>query len=190
MLQLHLMYTFVPGVPLLPLSSSGKVLVRDKFWWNFSILFLTLKRVVEGADDAESDEIFRTVHFGSPYDRSPPIFSNVCPKNLPQKVQLGMRLVARLGAFVQIVGSHCTLPRQFSLHDLPWQLCNYLGGKFSSRAACPLFPPNSASISEETEGRKRLGIFLKVFSHVLISFNCWVTFLLLINIYLCRKKIN
>ena len=169
------MYTFVPGVPLLPLSSSGKVLVRDKFWWNFSILFLTLKRVVEGADDAESDEIFRTVHFGSPYDRSPPIFSNVCPKNLPQKVQLGMRLVARLGAFVQIVGSHCTLPRQFSLHDLPWQLCNYLGGKFSSRAACPLFPANSASISEETEGRKRLERFLKYFSTFFAIFWSFLT---------------
>ena len=158
-------------------ATPTSLLIREgfserKILMKFLILYLTLKRVVEGADDAESDEIFRTVHFGSPYDRSPPIFSNVCPKNLPQKVQLGMRLVARLGAFVQIVGSHCTLPRQFSLHDLPWQLCNYLGGKFSSRAACPLFPPNSASISEETEGRKRLGIFLKVFSHVLISFNC------------------
>ena len=82
-------------------------------------IFLPVMRIVEAADytdDAESDEIFRTGLFGSPIieaRRSFPMFAQkICPKNdlKRAKVQLGMRLVARLGAFVQIVGSHCTRP--------------------------------------------------------------------------------
>ena len=155
-LQLHLSVQYIlPGMPLLPLSSSGKVLVGEKSWQKKEFSnFLAVKCFLEGADDteeAESDDIFRTDFFGSPKgSRQPfPMFAlKFGPKmKRGKRWMLACGLVARLGAFVQIVGSHCTLRRQLCLHDLARQLCNYLGGKFSTRAArVRFFQTTSASL--------------------------------------------
>ena len=69
----------------------------------------------------------------------------------------------RSGRPIRGVCRNCRLtlrsPWQLGLHDLPRQLCNYLGGKFSSRAACPLFPTNSASLGRNLGKRPHKKIF-------------------------------
>ena len=69
----------------------------------------------------------------------------------------------RSGRPIRGVCRNCRLtlrsPWQLGLHDLPRQLCNYLGGKFSSRAACPLFPTNSASLGRNPGKRPHKKIF-------------------------------
>ena len=104
--------------------------------------------------DAENCCTFRTDLFDSP--KPFPVFTKSLHKDWSWHAR-------RSGRPIRGVCRNCRLtlrsPWQLGLHDLPRQLCNYLGGKFSSRAACPLFPTNSASLGRNLGKRPHKKIF-------------------------------
>ena len=148
----------MPCMHLFPLS-----------WWSFyweanfsrDFHFFAVTPILDGDDrdghhlkDAENCCTFRTDLFDSP--KPFPVFTKSLHKDWSWHAR-------RSGRPIRGVCRNCRLtlrsPWQLGLHDLPRQLCNYLGGKFSSRAACPLFPTNSASLGRNLGKRPHKKIF-------------------------------
>ena len=136
-----------------------KLLLGGKFLSGFS--FFAVTPILDGDDrdghhlkDAENCCTFRTDLFDSP--KPFPVFTKSLHKDWSWHAR-------RSGRPIRGVCRNCRLtlrsPWQLGLHDLPRQLCNYLGGKFSSRAACPLFPTNSASLGRNLGKRPHKKIF-------------------------------
>ena len=100
------------------------------------------------------------------------------------KIDLGMRVgpVARLGAFVQIVGSHCALLGNWAFMTCRGNYVIIWGANSQPGPPVSAFSKPPLHLSEETEGRECLRRFLKCFLKFVPCFDpvqLRVTFVLL-----------